>query len=537
MQAMGIGWVARQKRTHLFSSLARSGDEATVAHYDISVRTDVEQGRLEATAVLVLRALVSGVTRHCFILNSGLALRAVTMDGGRLETRELELADAPGLKAVWVHLLQPLAVEQEARLTFVYAGRPAGGRWAHIDDSGLRLSRRAAWYPVGAGFDSFTARVACATFPGMVAVTDGDLVSSSETDDQAVYVWETREPISGLALTSGRFAVERKEHRGVELELYLGPLLKDQASEAMDLFCGVIDGYSSMLGQPEARRFTAVLRRRYPGDEHLVRLVAALAHETAHIWWGSPISVGFGDTWFHEALARAMAYETVGRVLGDDARATLIHEEIDRYAADSAIGSGAEESVLSWARSRVLDAPRPVCIRAALVLRLLHYTLGNEAFLETLRRHVSMYRAKPSGLSEFVEIAERVSGKPVDSLVRQWLGTTASFAYEIRNARCSPKPGGGFVTKFSLVNMADAVGPVQADVLLAGDEWKTQEKVTLTGRDQVLVICTKHPVSCIVLDPDAYLPNRSWRHCRASIGPGVTGSTGSTGHTEDRGRP
>ncbi|MGE5586028.1 MAG: M1 family metallopeptidase [Bacillota bacterium] len=529
---MGIGWVARQKRTHLFSSLARSGDEAAVTRYDISVRADVEQGRLEATAVLALRALVPGVTRHCFILNSGLDVQAVAMCGERLETRELELADAPGLKAVWVNLPKPLDGGQEELLTFVYAGRPEGGRWAHVDEGGLRLSRRAAWYPVGAGFDSFTARVACATLPGMVAVTDGDLVSSSETVDQAVYVWETSEPISGLALTSGRFSVERKEHRGVELELYLGPLLKDQATQSMDLFRGVIDAYFSMLGPPGASRFTAVLRRRYPGDEHLVRLVAALAHETAHIWWGSPISVGFGDTWFHEALARAMAYETVGRVLGDDARAALIHEEIDRYAADSAIGSGAEESVLSWAKSRVLDAPRPVCIRAALVLRLLHYTLGNEAFFETLSRHVSMYRAKPSGLSEFVEIAERVSGKPIEQFIRQWLGTSASFAYEIRNARCIAKPGGGFMTKFALVNMADAVGPVQADVLLAGGEWKTREKVTLTGRDQVLVICTKHPVSCIVLDPDAYLPNRSWRRCRAGIGPGVAGSAGPAGSSK-----
>jgi len=519
---MGIGWVARQKRTHLFSSLARSGDEATVTRYDISVRTDVEQGRLEATAILVLKALAPGVTRHCFVLNKGLEVSAVVVDGRRLETRETELADAPGLKAVWVYLPESLEEGREVRLTFVYGGRPAGGRWASIEEGGLRLSRRSAWYPVGAGFDSFTARVSCATFPGMLGVTDGDLVSSSETEGQAVYVWETREPISGLALTAGRFTLERATHKGLELDLYLGPRLAERASEVMELFRRVIDAYISMLGEPEARRFAVVLRRQYPGDEHLVRLAAALAHETAHIWWGSPISVGFGDTWFHEALARAMAYETVGRVLGDEARAALIHEEIDRYAADSAVGSGGEESVLSWAKSRVLDAPRHVCIRSALVLRLVHHTLGSEAFFETLRRHVAMYRAKPSGLGEFVKIAERVSGKPVDGLIRQWLGTTASFAYEIRGARCSPKPGGGFVTKFSLVNTGDAVGPVQADVLLAGGEWQTREKVTLTGRDQVLMICTKHPVRCIVLDPDVYLPNRSWKRCKVSLASDMT---------------
>lgn len=513
-----MGWMARQKRAYLFASLARSGDQAAVTHYDVSVRGDVELGNIEATAVLVLKALVPGVAKHCFLLNSGLVLRAVAMDGVRLEVRQLELADAPGLKALWVHLPRPLEEGQEVRLTFVYAGRPTGGRWAHIDENGLRLSRRAAWYPVGAGFDTFTTRVACATRPGQVAVTDGDLVLTSQTGGQAVYVWEAREPISGLALTSGQFVAECRTHRGVELELYLGQKLREQAAPAMDLFCGVIDAYASVLGEPRARRFTAVLRRQYPGDEHLVRMVAALAHETAHIWWGSPISVGFPDTWFHEALARTMAYETVGRVLGDEARAMLVHEEIDRWAADSAIGSGQEESVLLWAKSRVPDAPRPVCIRAALALRLLHYVLGDEAFFETLRRHVSLYRAKPSGLPEFVKVAERVSGKDVDGFMRQWLGTTAAFAYEIARARCSEKPGGGFVTRFTLVNMGDAPGAVPADVLLVGDGGAaSREKVTLTGRDQVLMICSRHRVNAVVLDPDAYLPNRSWRNCRAEL--------------------
>jgi len=127
---MGIGWVARQKRTHLFSSLARSGDEATVTRYDISVRTDVEQGRLEATAILVLKALAPGVTRHCFVLNKGLEVSAVVVDGRRLETRETELADAPGLKAVWVYLPESLEERREVRLPSYTAAdrRAAGGR-------------------------------------------------------------------------------------------------------------------------------------------------------------------------------------------------------------------------------------------------------------------------------------------------------------------------------------------------------------------------------------------------------------------------
>ncbi len=517
-----MGWVARQKRAYLFASLARSGDQAAVTRYDVCVRGDADPGRIEATAVLTVKPLVPGLTKHCFVLNSGLELRAVAMGGATLDVREVELSDAPGLKAVWVHLPRPLDAGEEARLTFVYAGRPAGGRWAHIDESGLRLSRRSAWYPVGAGFDSFTARVACATRPGHIAVTDGDLVSTSEGRDQAVYVWESKEPISGLALTSGRFIAECRTCDGARLELYLGQRLKEQASQAMDLFRDVIRAYTAMLGKPQARRFTAVLRRRYPGDEHLVRIVAALAHETAHVWWGSPISVGFGETWFHEALARTMAYETVARVLGDEAGAMLVHEEIDRWAADSAIGSGHDESVLLWAKSRVPDAPRPVCIRAALVLRLLHYTLGDEAFFETLRRHVSLYRAKPSGLSEFVEVAQQVSGKDVDGFMRQWLGTTAAFAYEISQPRCWGKPsGGGFVTKFALVNMGDATGSVSAGIMLAGEGGiETLERVTLTGRNQVLVICTPHRVTGVVLDPGAYLPNRSWRNCRVELGGG-----------------
>ncbi|NLA07018.1 MAG: M1 family metallopeptidase, partial [Firmicutes bacterium] len=290
--------------------------------------------------------------------------------------------------------------------------------------------------------------------------------------------------------------------------------LKDNIEPAIGLFCDVLDAYIDMLGNPPSDRFVSVLRRRYPDDEQEVRMVTALGHEMAHVWWGSPISVGFGDTWFHESLARTMAYETVGRVLGHDAETELVHEEIDRWEADAKLGPGAAESVLLWAKSRAPYAPRPVCIRTALALRLLGYTLGEDMFFEILRRHLSIHRAKPSGLRDFVRVAERASGMDVDGFMKRWLGNTSCFAYEIQPAVCSRKSDDRFVTKFSLVNKGDAYGPVKADILLLGDGVETLEQVIITGRNQVLHVVTNHYVNSVVLDPGAYLPNISWRNCR-----------------------
>ena len=450
------------------------------------------------------------------MLNSGLRVSSISLDETELTFREREFSDVTGLKAVWVYLPKRLHEKDEVELTFVYSGRPVGGSVVQIDGSGMRLSRKSAWYPVGAGFDVFTARITCVTCPGFVSVSDGELISLSEGADRVVHVWEVKEPISGLSLTSGKFEMACKTHRGTKLELYLGQAIKDNIEPAIDLFCDVLDAYVDMLGKPPTDRFASVLRRRYPSDEQQVRMVTALGHEMAHVWWGSPISVGFGHTWFHESLARTMAYETVGRVLGHDAETALIHEEIDRWAADVNLGPGAGESVLLWAKSRAPYAPRPVCIRTALALRLLRYNLGEDTFFEVLRRHLSLHRGKPSELSDFVMVAERTSGMDVDGFMKQWLGTTACFAYEIQSASCSKKSDNRFVTRFAMVNVGDAQGPVKADVLLAGDEVSTRKQVTITGRNQVLFVITNHHVNSVELDPGAYLPNISWRNCRMS---------------------
>lgn len=510
-----MGWVARQKREYFFSSLAQSGTAVEVKRYDIHMDCLVKQGRILATTCVTLRASTPNVTKYCFVLNSGLQVESIRLGKTDLAFREREFSDVSSLKAVWVFLPKPLREGEQAELTFTYSGRPVGGSVIRADESGMRLSRKSAWYPVGAGFDVFTACITCVTSPGLVSVADGELVSMSEDENRVVQVWEVKEPISGLSITSGKFEMACRTHRGIKLELYLGQAIKDSIEPAINLFCQVLDAYIDMLGKPPAPGFASVLTRKYSDDEQQVRTVTALGHEMAHVWWGSPISVGFGHTWFHEALARTMAYETVGRVLGNDAETALVHEEIDRWATGSRLGPGADESVLLWAKSRAPYAPRPVCIRCALTLRLLLYTLGEEKFFEILRRHLSLHRAKPSGLRDFAVLAQRASGMDVDSFMKQWLGNTLSFAYEIQSATCSRKSDSRFMTKFCLVNKGDAQGPVKADILLEGDGVETREQVTITGRNQVLIFVTSHHVNSVVLDPGAYLPNRSWRDSRA----------------------
>ncbi|MDI9415202.1 MAG: M1 family aminopeptidase [Bacillota bacterium] len=509
-----MGWVARQKREYFFASLLHSGTQVEVNNYDININYVVEEGRFQATAVVRIRALASNVTRHCFVLNSGLNVDSIRLGETELPFREREFTDVVGLKAVWVFFPKPLDEDDELEVTFVYSGRPVGKTGVQVDDDGMRLSRKSAWYPVGAGFNSFTARVTCVTSPGFVSVSDGELISFEESDDRVVYVWDVEEPISGLGFTSGKFEMGCTIHRGVKLELYLGQAIRHTIEPGIRIFCEVLDAYIDMLGEPPVERFSSVLRRQYSSDEQEVRMVTALGHEMAHVWWGSPISVGFDHTWFHESLARVMAYETVGRVLGRDAEFQLVREEVDRWAADATLGPGGEESVLLWAKSRAPYAPRPICIRTALTLRLLRYTLGEEMFFRILRKHLSLYRGKPSGLRDFVMIAESESEMNVGRFMRQWLGNTASFAYQIESAVCSRRSEDRFATRLHLVNTGDAHSPVNADVLLAGDDEETCEQVKLTGRNQVLYIVTNHPVNTVVLDPGAYLPNISWRNCR-----------------------
>jgi hypothetical protein len=98
-----MGWVARQKREYFFASLTQSGTQVEVKKYDINVNCMVRQGQLRATTVVTLRALMPNVTKHCFVLNSGLTVSSITRGETRLAFREREFSDVIGLKAVWVY--------------------------------------------------------------------------------------------------------------------------------------------------------------------------------------------------------------------------------------------------------------------------------------------------------------------------------------------------------------------------------------------------------------------------------------------------
>ena len=128
---------------------------------------------------------------------------------------------------------------------------------------------------MGAGFNSFTARVTCVTSPGFVSVSDGELISFEESDDRVVYVWDVEEPISGLGFTSGKFDMGCTIHRGVKLELYLSQAIRHTIEPGIRIFCDVLDAYIDMLGEPPVERFSSVLRRQYSSDEQEVRMVTA----------------------------------------------------------------------------------------------------------------------------------------------------------------------------------------------------------------------------------------------------------------------
>ena len=85
-----MGWVARQKREYFFASLAQSGTQVEVKKSEINVKCMERQGQLRATTAGTLRAVMPKVTKHCFVLNSGLTVSSITRGETRLAFRERE---------------------------------------------------------------------------------------------------------------------------------------------------------------------------------------------------------------------------------------------------------------------------------------------------------------------------------------------------------------------------------------------------------------------------------------------------------------
>jgi aminopeptidase N len=418
-----------------------------VAHYDLDVQYD------PATDVLTGAAAIDAVTTQnlsSFNLDfEGMTVGSISVDGQDATwTRDAgELTVTPR---------DPLQEGQQFTTVVRYDGVPETNAalgisgFMHTDDGAIVAGQpdvAATWFPSNDHPRDAASVSVSATVPeGLEALSNGVLRDHTTQDGWTTWSWEADAPMATylVTLAIGEFDVRDYVADDIRYWDALDPDLFDPQTEGPSVG-EVAEG--SLARQPEIIDFLAGFFGPYPFDtaggivddlpelqfalETQTRPVYAAAffsdslngdlvvvHELAHQWAGDLLRL---HEWQHIWLNEGFATYTEWLWLEREGLATP--EGVFQNVAENAPpefwettigdpGPGADE---------LLDIT--VYYRGAMTLQALRQTVGDEVFFAIVKEWVSSQAGDPVTTDEFIEVAEKLSGKQLDDLFDTWLFT------------------------------------------------------------------------------------------------------------------
>ncbi|GAA4579108.1 M1 family metallopeptidase [Micromonospora coerulea] len=406
-----------------------------VAHYTVRVRYDPARDRLTGTTTVRATATANLSAFHLDL--AGLTVRSVTVDGAPATHAraddELIVTPATGLTA-------GNGFAAEVR----YDGVPAAlrnealgvGGWLHTADGAIALGQpesASTWFPVNDHpSDKATYDIEITVPKGLTAISNGVPKGRTTRDGWTTWSWSEGAPMASYLSTVviGRFRVTTGEHKGRPVfSAVTTKVAKGAPDRSIDRTVEVADYLESVFGPYPFDAYGGVVvaddRIRYaletqtrpiysagffrPGDD-----TGVVAHELAHQWFGNSVSLQrWQDIWLNEGLATYAEW-----LWAEHTGESTVQRAFDqRYATASG---------QVWrtppGRPGVDDLfSESVYQRGAMTVHALRVAVGDAAFFRILRTWAAEWKDGNATTADFVALAERVSGRKLDTLFDAWL--------------------------------------------------------------------------------------------------------------------
>ncbi|MEW6723886.1 MAG: glutamate mutase L [Bacillota bacterium] len=498
--------------------------EALHSTIRLSFRLDPRRPEMLGDVEIRGRALVSGLTRIRFSLWSTLAIS------------DLELISASGQRSTsftqdtdysWghVHLSQPLASGEEFTLRVRYAGpmryrdRYTPRVWNDLNQNGAYV----AYYEImrAAETDLYVEVPA-----GWQVAAGGELVGTTDGEKPIYHFRQDQRDARGGLVAVNRYQTLTSQSGGIDYTWYMFPGYVGQREEPIGFVAGIVDYYESLLGPYHTNRLVIADLPKphgggvaYPGSifavqeltpkvSHATSWPVLIAHEIAHQWFGAAGVKHETSPFVSEAFASYLSELWARDHLGQELFLERMTDHYRQYRA--AVGRNEQSIIGAGNRWSYRYHPNIVYDKGAYVLRMLHYLLGEEQFLAAVRQFYQEYAGRPATPWDFARVVSQTSGQDLLWFFDQWLDSTKSLDYRVQDLR-NHIYGQKFQTTFTIINGGDAWMPY-LDIRVETEEGSFDQRVDLAGTATTVTLNTDSIVRRVILDPERWLLDRSWKN-------------------------
>ena len=436
-----------------------------VSDYIIHVVVTPQTHQLKAQARVKFTAL-EDINIATFELHNALRPTRVIDTSGQSLPVERVSSDS----TVRISLPSTLSKGASDTLIFEYEGAvqsaddsPVPGlKLAYIGDPITYLLYAGRWFPmVGYGTNRFTATISVSVPAGYTVLASGkeSAAPGPEVEEGApaprkapkdaitrlatpgggqtlTFTYEDRPSFPGTVVI-GKYVQTKSTEGGLNINVYTTAEHKAAATNYADTATKEFFFFTTLYGPPFSQKLNVVelpddtvpsawapeiaaLAGRYFTEKGNYRL---LANTIAHQWFGTMVSpANKNDWWLNDGGARYSEALYVEHVAGEAG-----FQEVTK---DMSVGALAYVSVPLADVGR-LDAFSPefqslVTDKGGMILAMLRWIIGEEAFDKTMRAFVSQYSGKTATVDDLRKIAEQASGQQLTWFFTQWLNSTGA---------------------------------------------------------------------------------------------------------------
>lgn len=424
--------------------------QVDVLHLKLDVTPNFQERSVAGTATIKFKAMARPIEE--------LKLHAVDLRVSTVESsRPLAGWQNTG-QEILATFREPLKSGEEAELTIVYSAEPKRGLYFRTPEMGYKPGETHCytqgeaiearyWFPsYDHPTEKFTTEMICHVPTGMVALSNGRLLSEKENDGKKTFHWLQDKPHVNYLITlcAGNFEKLEEKHGDLSMAYWVPPSELPQANfsfkhtkPSMEFFEREVgmkypwDRYDQVVvrdfqfgGMENTAQTTLTEYTLQPDDTEQLYVGNAqglVAHELIHQWFGNLVTCqDWNHLWLNEGFATYYAHLYNAHVNGWD---ELIYGM-----------NGTAESLLRGIDSRPIVSRKfenpdqlfrtvahLVYGKAGWVLHMLREELGEELFRKGVGQYLEAHKFDVVNTEDLKRALEKASGSSLDYFFDQWV--------------------------------------------------------------------------------------------------------------------